>query len=110
MKRTLLVVIAGTLCITAVQVRPAQAQRIVPGTGTRIDYVGDNFEDPQWNFVQKGPKSSDENDKQPRYPLGYSANKRWFEGPERGYPDQMKVVPTPENGLAGSEYALLCGR
>jgi hypothetical protein len=107
MKRSLLVVIAGTLCITAVQVRSAQAQRVVPGTGTRIDYVGDNFEDPQWNFVQKGPKSSAENDEQSRYPLGYSANKRWFEGPERGYPDELKVVPTPENGLAGSEYALL---
>lgn len=106
MKHTLLLVVAGTLCV-AVQVRSAPAQRVVPGTGTQIDYVGDTFEDPKWTFVQKGPKSSDEQDEQSRFPLGYSLNKRWFEGPERGYPDELKVVPTPENGLDGSEYALL---
>jgi hypothetical protein len=34
-------------------------------------------------------------------------NRRWFEGPERGYPDLLKVVPTPPGGLEGSERALL---
>lgn len=86
---------------------PVLAQRIVPGTGKLIDYVGDKFEDPEWSFVQAGAKSSEENDEQSRYPLGYSTNKRWFEGPERGYPDQLKVVPTPEGGLDGSEYSLM---
>ncbi|MCU0959557.1 MAG: hypothetical protein MUF48_05585 [Pirellulaceae bacterium] len=83
-----------------------QAQRVVPGTGTLIDYVGDDFEDPDWSFVRQGLKSSDENDKQSRYPLGYSGNRRWFEGPERGYPDQLKVIAAPAGGVAGSQYAL----
>ena len=38
------------------RLRSAPAQRVVPGTGTQIDYVGDTFEDPEWTFVQKGPE------------------------------------------------------
>jgi len=105
-KRILLPLLVLTLSM-GIQVRGADAQRVVPGTGMHIDYVGDTFEDTQWKFVQKGPKSSAEQDNQPRYPLGYSTNKRWFEGPERGYPDKLVVIPTPEYGLEGSEYALL---
>ncbi len=107
MMRTCVVSTAAILLVFGTPVRPALAQRVVPGTGKLIDYVGDKFEDPEWNFVQAGAKSSDENDKQSRYPLGYSANRRWFEGPERGYPDQLKVVATPAGGLDGSEYALM---
>ncbi len=92
--------------VIGIEGRLARAQGVVPGTGTEIEYVGDTFEDPEWTFVQNGPKSSHEQDGRSRMPLGYSANKRWFEGPERGYPDHLKVVPTPKNGLPGSEYAL----
>ncbi|MHB8969725.1 MAG: hypothetical protein ACYC3X_06080 [Pirellulaceae bacterium] len=107
MMRPLLVITAIVLLSVGLPVQPAQAQRVVPGTGKLIEYVGDKFEDAEWSFVQAGPKSSDENDKQSRYPLGYSVNRRWFEGPERGYPDQLKVVATPEGGLSGSEHALM---
>jgi hypothetical protein len=107
MNRTLFLAAAAALCLSVVSLRPLHAQRVVPGTGTEIKYVGDTFEDPDWTFVQKGAKSSDEQDGQSRYPLGYSANKRWFEGPERGYPDELKVVPTPDGGLPGSHYGLL---
>ncbi|MCH2125632.1 MAG: hypothetical protein MK165_12610 [Pirellulaceae bacterium] len=85
----------------------ADAQRLVPGTGTKIDYVGDDFENPEWKFVHRLPKSSRENDGRARGPLGSSVNRRWAEGPERGHPDHMKVIPTPEGGVVGSEYALL---
>lgn len=107
MKRFSLTIVVGLLCVTATPLGTASAQGVIPGTGTPIDYVGDTFEDPDWDFVQKGLKSSDEQDGQTRSPLGYSANRRWFEGPERGYPDQLKVVPTPDGGLADSQYALL---
>jgi hypothetical protein len=53
------------------------------------------------------PKSSRENDDRVRSPTGYSTNGIWHEGPERGHPDHMRVVPTPAGGLEGSEQALL---
>ena len=40
----------------------SHADPIVPGTGNKIDQVGDNFEDPNWGFVHNFPKSSDEID------------------------------------------------
>ncbi len=79
----------------------------VPGTGTHLTQCGDDFEDPNWTFHFNGPKSSEEIDKQQRLPLGKSANGRWFEGAKRGYPDVVKRVPTPPDGLIGSEGALL---
>lgn len=106
MNRAWSVLLWGVWSVTLLPLPAAQAQRVIPGTGTWIDYVGDDFEDPQWSFVRQGLKSSAENDQQSRYPLGYSANRRWFEGPERGYPDQLVVIPTPAGGLADSEYAL----
>ena len=107
MTRTTYLISAVMLAACSLPNSPVFAQRVVPGTGKLIDYVGDKFEDADWSFVQAGAKSSEENDKQSRYPLGYSTNRRWFEGPERGYPDQLKVVPTPEGGLAGSEHSLM---
>lgn len=82
-------------------------QPVVPGTGQWIDYVGDDFETEDWGFVHNHPKSSRENDEQLRAPTGRSTNGRWFEGPERGQPDHMKVVKAPPGGLPGSEKALL---
>ncbi|MCH8243420.1 MAG: hypothetical protein IH897_12550 [Planctomycetes bacterium] len=87
---------------------PTEAARpVVPGTGTLIDYVGDDFEDASWDFKHNFPKSSREQDSRLRSPTGRSLNGRWIEGPERGQPDYMQVVPTPAGGLAGSNYALL---
>lgn len=85
----------------------ARAQVLVPGTGQRVTAVGDDFEDADWSYVFNLPKSSEENDKQRRFPTGHSANGRWFEGIKRGQPDVIKRVPTPEDGPAGSEGALL---
>jgi hypothetical protein len=93
---------------TLIVASPALAARpLVPGTGTKIEYVGDNFEDTQWDFVHNFPKSSREQDERLRSPTGKSINGRWVEGPERGHPDHMQVVPTPPGGIAGSEYSLL---
>ena len=85
---------------------PGQSSAVVPGTGTHIDFVGDSFETGEWGFIHNSPKSSRENDEQTRFPNGRSTNGRWFEGPERGQPDSIKRVPTPEGGLSGSQFAL----
>jgi hypothetical protein len=79
----------------------------VPGTGTCIDYVSDDFEEQGWQFNHRPPKSSREQDKQERSPLGRSSNDRWHEGPERGEPDQLEVIATPRGGIEGSTKALL---
>jgi hypothetical protein len=80
---------------------------IVPGTGTQLTQVGDDFEDPNWGFVPNGPKSSEDIDENQRMPLGKSTNGRWYEGAKRGYPDVMQWVPTPEGGMPGSTGSLL---
>ena len=78
----------------------------VPGTGTKIDYVGDDFEEADWKFVHNMPKSSREQNEKSYGPMAYSVNRRWTEGPERGQPDLLKVIKTPQNGLPGSKQAL----
>lgn len=78
----------------------------VPGTGTKIDYVGDDFEESDWRFVHNMPKSSQELNKRDNKPLAYSVNWRWSEGPERGQPDYLQAIDTPPNGLPGSARAL----
>lgn len=84
------------------------AQRvIVPGTGTKIINVGDDFEEENWTYNFAGPKSSDNIDKKRRGPFGRAANGRWYEGGKRGDPDVVKQVPTPAGGLSGSKKALL---
>ena len=86
--------------------RPS-SQPLIPGTGTLIDYVGDDFEGPDWQYVHRLPKSSRETDGRLRRPTGFSTNGLWIEGPERGHPDHLKIVPTPEGGLEESKHALL---
>ncbi|MCA9204742.1 MAG: hypothetical protein KDA59_16930 [Planctomycetales bacterium] len=83
-----------------------QAQ-LVPGTGTILKQVGDDFEDPEWEYFHRGPKSSEEIDGQMRAPTGESKNDRWFEGAKRGHPDGVKRVDTPPGGLPGSKGSLL---
>ena len=80
---------------------------LVPGTGQKVDAVGDDFETPGWGFVHNFPKSSEEIDDQQRFPTGKATNGRWYEGIKRGHPDFLKIVPTPEGGLAGSTKSLL---
>ncbi len=84
------------------------AQRpVIPGTGSEIVGVSDDFEDPDWGYVPNDPKSTEDIDDKQRSPLGRSSNGRWYEGIKRGHPDVVKRVSTPANGLAGSEGALL---
>ncbi len=93
------------LVTTPVLLAPAVASaQIVPGTGTLIN--SDDFEDEDFGFTLNWPKSSREEDKQVRYPLGQSSNRMWYESPKRGMPDTIKRVETPAGGIEGSLGAL----
>ena len=83
-----------------------QAQ-LVPGTGTKVTDIGDDFEEESWEFTHNFPKSSRNIDKRERRPTGYSSNGRWLESAKRGQPDIIKRVSTPADGLNGSLGALL---
>ena len=85
----------------------ASAQPVLPGTGFKIDLVGDDFEDERWTYYPNLPKSSRNIDEKERGPLAQSKNGRWLEGPHRGTPDVMKRVLTPDGGLEGSFGSLL---
>jgi hypothetical protein len=87
--------------------KPAKKPVLVPGTGVLVKGVGDDFEDENWKWYYNHPKSSEEQDKRLRSPLGKSANGRWFEGPMRGTPDVVKRIPLPAPGLEGSAHGLL---
>ena len=69
--------------------------------------VGDDFEDPQWEYYPNLPKSSENIDKDQRIPGGVAKNGRFYEGIMRGQPDIIKRVPTPPGGIEGSEGSLL---
>lgn len=83
------------------------AKGVVPGSGTRIEKVGDDFEDPEWKCELHLPKSSQEIDGQVRSPGAKVSNGRWYEGVKRGVPDVVERVATPPGGLADSSGALL---
>lgn len=85
----------------------SSASPMVPGTGLKLEQVGDDFEDPNWVFHPNGMKSSEEQDDQRREPAGRTQNGRWYEGIKRGYPDLVRRVPTPAGGIAGSTGAML---
>ena len=84
----------------------ADAQ-VVPGTGVKLQNVGDDFEDEKWDYIPNGAKSSKEQDEQVRFPTGYSTNRRWFEGQKRGQPDLIKRIDTPAGGIVGSKGSLM---
>jgi hypothetical protein len=84
-----------------------RAEALVPGMGTVLSEVGDDFEDEGWTYIYNNPKSTYENDEEQRYPAGGSKNERWYEGMKRGQPDIIKRVPTPKGGLPGSKGSLL---
>ncbi len=80
----------------------------VPGTGQEITTVGDDFEDPEWNYKPNLPKVYNDKDDalSENYPVGESANGRWYEGMKRGQPDLVRRIETPPGGLPGSTGAL----
>lgn len=91
-----------------VGIENAEAQRpVVPGTGSEIVGVADDFEDPSWSYTKRDPKSTEDIDENQRGPMGRSNNGRWYEGIKRGHPDIVQRVSTPAGGLEGSEGALL---
>ena len=80
----------------------------IPGAGRRIAEIGDDFEDPAWEYIYNDPKSCQDLDAQKRNkPLGYSANGRWAESGYRGHPDVIERITPPAGGIAGSQGALL---
>lgn len=97
----------GSLVLFAALPSTLKAQAPVPGTGQKLEKVGDDFEDPKWNYIANEPKSSEENDKQERLPSGHSANGRWGEGLKRGQPDVVKRVDTPPGGILDSSGSML---
>lgn len=84
-----------------------RAEELVPGTGTKLTQVGDDFEDEKWEYYPNLPKSSENIDDVQRLPGGIAKNGRWYEGIMRGTPDVVKRVDTPEGGLEGSKGSLL---
>lgn len=85
----------------------AGARAVVPGTGTEIRGVSDDFEDPTWAYIPNDPKSTEDIDERQRGPMGKTTNGRWYEGIKRGHPDIVRRVPTPKGGLPGSEGSML---
>ena len=98
----------GCVLVLSISCVYGLAAQVVPGTGTHLEIVGDNFENqPEWKFVPNFPKSSRNIDKQERGPLGFATNNRWLEGPHRGTPDILQLVDTPVGGIPGSQKSLL---
>ena len=99
---------ATTKKSTAAAAAPAPKKPVlVPGTGSLVKGIGDDFEDENWKWNYNHPKSSEEQDKRVRSPVGKSINGRWFEGPKRGTPDVVKRIELPAPGLEGSTHGLL---
>jgi hypothetical protein len=88
-------------------VTPPKKPVLLPGTGSLVKGIGDDFEDENWKWNYNHPKSSEEQDKRMRGPMGRSINGRWFEGPKRGTPDVVKRIELPAPGLEGSTHGML---
>jgi hypothetical protein len=81
--------------------------QLIPGTGQKIEQVGDDFEDPEWEYLHRLPKSTKNINGFEGGAGGESKNGRWYEGLKRGQPDHIRRVPTPPGGLPDSEGSLL---
>ena len=97
------VIVAALLVLVSA---PRTQAQVVPGTGEKLSEVGDDFEDANWSFIPNLPKSSNNIDKQVRYPSGQVNNNRWFESLLRGQPDVVERVATPAGGLPSSKGAM----
>lgn len=85
----------------------APPHAFVPGTGDQLENCSDDFEDANWSYSLRLPKSSYEQDEKQRGPGGISRNGLWHEGAKRGTPDVVKRISTPAGGIEGSAGALL---
>lgn len=85
----------------------AFAAPLVPGTGQKVEGIGDDFEDESFSYTYNLPKASKEIDEQVRLPGGHSSNGRWVEGALRGTPDHIRRIPTPPGGIEGSQGSML---
>ena len=101
--------LAGTLSVFLLTIGISGQARgqVVPGTGTKVSQVGDDFEDVTWKWIPNFPKASEEIDKQARLPNGHAVNNRLYEPLKRGEPDVVKRVFTPPGGLPHSFGSLL---
>ena len=101
-------VLAGLFIATAgaTAVIAQYQYHVVPGRGQRVREVGDNFEDPEWAYIENVPKSSSNIDRDERLPAGISRNNRIYESTYRGQPDIIKRVETPAGGIPGSQWSL----
>ena len=101
-------VLITSLCLVSVNSLSATAGTpFVPGAGEFLANCCDDFEDPNWSYATKLPKSSEEQDGQQRGPGGRSSNGLWQEGGKRGTPDVVKRIATPPGGIDGSSGALM---
>ncbi len=76
-KRTLAPVTGLSLALVS---QATMAQRaVVPGSGSEIVGVADDFEDPEWSYVPRNPKSTEDIDEKQRSPMGRSTNGRWYD-------------------------------
>ena len=100
--------VAGLLTVATLVVGGTSAAngQVIPGTGEKMTEIGDDFEDEKWAYTLNLPKSSNNIDKQVRYPSGAANNNRWFESLLRGQPDVVERVATPPGGLPNSKGAL----
>ena len=80
---------------------------VIPGSGIRVAWTGDDFEAEDWAYYPQHPKSSWNIDENVREPGSHSKNGMWAEGAKRGTPDNVRRVPTPAGGLEGSTGAML---
>ncbi len=80
---------------------------VVPGTGLKIEEMGDDFEASDWKWHPNGPKASRNLDRRERLPGGVSENELWYESTYRGRPDLVRRVGTPLGGVFGSKGSLL---
>ncbi len=67
----------------------------VPGFGVKIQTPAMILKMPN-GLTSTKSQIQREDDENARFPMGYSANGRWFEGMKRGHPDVVKRVATPE--------------
>lgn len=102
-----LMAIAGGWLPGRAQAQQINPRPVVPGTGSEIVGVADDFEDPSWRYIPRNPKSTEDIDENQRGPMGRTTNGRWYEGIKRGHPDVVQRVATPPGGLAGSTGAML---
>lgn len=107
MKRQLAFWLCAMGVLMGLAERASATQPVVPGSGQRVDLACDDFEDPDWAYSPKLPKSSQNIDEQVRSPLGWSSNRRMYENSYRGSPDHLRRVDTPAGGIEGSQGSLL---